>query len=172
MARTIRRRTRRPAAHIVEAAVVLPLCLVFLLGLFEFSRYVMMRQLMAYASREGARYAVVNTYDKTTADVQNVVDERLVNMGQQLQGYNKTTSIRVYKVNPNTGDPLDADDKVVAWTAAPFTNAGFGDAIAVRIQGNFRTAIPMPFYINDVGMQVMPSTILMRSTCVMYSEAN
>ena len=46
---------------IVQTALVLNIWLMFLLGLFDFSRVIMLRQLVTNAAREGCRYAVVNT---------------------------------------------------------------------------------------------------------------
>jgi Flp pilus assembly protein TadG len=155
----------------VEFAIVLPVCLLFLLGIYEYGRFIMVRQLVANAAREGARFAVVHTYDKTTADVQDVVDQRLGGQGAQLPGYDKSTSILVYKADPATGNPLDANNNVVSPSQAPFNNAGFGQAVAVQVTGNYQPVLP--FLVDYKGGQLtILSAVPVQATCIMYSEAN
>ena len=138
----IRRSARRRGAAAVEAAVILPLFLAFLLGIFEYARLLAAHQAMAHAAREAARYAVVHTYDKTTTDIQNVADSQMLGMTGQIIGYNKTTNISVYTADPSTGNPIDAAGNATTVANAPFTNAAFGQGIAVQISGQFRTIIP------------------------------
>ncbi len=64
---------RRPAAArrgstLTEAALVLPLFLMFLFGVFEYGRYILVLQVSTNAAREGARWAVVHANDQRTAD--------------------------------------------------------------------------------------------------------
>ena len=47
----------------VEMALVLPLVLLFILGLFEYGRYLMTLQLFNNAAREGARLGIVDPKD-------------------------------------------------------------------------------------------------------------
>ena len=94
---------RRPAAvagpaarrDIVETALVLNVCLMFLLGLLDFSRVIMMRQLVINAAREGCRYAVVSTSTVTTSQVQTYVTNYLC--GQQIN----SLTINVYEADPD-----------------------------------------------------------------------
>ena len=51
---------RRTGATTVEVSVVLSVFLLFLFGIFEYCRYLMMIQITTNAARDGARYAVVN----------------------------------------------------------------------------------------------------------------
>src|SRR5262245_20504797 len=99
------RRTRR-GMTLVESALVLSTALLFLFGIFEYCRYLFVRQVAENAVREGARYAVVHTYDATTAQVQDVVHDYLAGQGAQLQGYSKTSSIKVHQTDPDTGADL------------------------------------------------------------------
>jgi Flp pilus assembly protein TadG len=150
---------------IVETALIISVFLLFLFGILEYGRLVMTQQVLANAAREGARYAVVSTQSAATSDVQNYVDQWLAGEGVQLQNYNKTTSIQVFKADPVTLNPLDASNNVVSpWTSAPFTNAAFGQAVAVRISGNYTPVLPSFLYLGN--------TIPLQATCVMYSEAN
>ena len=166
------RRAERRGAAVVEAAFIIPICLLFLLGIYEYGRFIMVRQLLDNAAREGARYAVVHTQTKTTADIQNVVDQYLAGQGVQLDAYDKTVNIQVFKADPVTGAPLDAYGNVVAWTAAPFNNAVFGQAIAVQITGTYRPVLPALVAYNRGQLTIMPSTVSVQSTCIMYSETN
>ena len=67
------RRLRRRGAAVVEAAIVLPLCILLLLSIFDFARLVMMEHLLHNAARSGARLAVTNTNSLATSDIQNQV---------------------------------------------------------------------------------------------------
>ncbi len=78
-----RRRCNRRGASTVEAAIVLPLVFLFLFGILEYGRYVMMLQIATNAAREGAHYAVTHTnpitisgvtYGNGTSDVVNTVN--------------------------------------------------------------------------------------------------
>src|SRR4029079_17974059 len=82
---TNRKRSRRSrcGAAAVETALVLPLALLFLFGIIEYSRFVMTLQVVTNAAREGARYAVTHiepividgtTYGNGTGNVTNVVN--------------------------------------------------------------------------------------------------
>ena len=144
---------KRRATTLVESAFVMSILLLFLFGILEYGRLMMTRQILDNAVREGARFAIVHTYDKTAIDVQNVVDQVLGGQGAQLQGYNKTTSIQVFKVDPTNGSNL-----------GPWTNAAFGDSIAVTISGTYKPILPV--YIG------LPSTITVQAQCIMKSEAN
>jgi len=52
---------RRGGATIVEAALVISILFLFMFGIFEYGRFLLVSQLMANAARDGARYASVNT---------------------------------------------------------------------------------------------------------------
>lgn len=148
-----RSQKKRRGTTMVEVALVLSLFLLFAFGICEYGRFVMTRQLLTNAAREGARYAVVHTYDGTTADVRNHVDQMLGGQGKQLQNYNKNTSIEVFKANPDTGANL-----------GDWRNAAFGDEITVRISGTYRPVLPV--------FLLMPEAIQIKGECSMKSEAN
>jgi Flp pilus assembly protein TadG len=59
--RPIGRATTRRGATVVEFAVVSPLFLLFIFGLIEFGRYVMVQQALTNAAREGSRTAALVT---------------------------------------------------------------------------------------------------------------
>jgi Flp pilus assembly protein TadG len=156
---------KRRGAYLVEFALVSIIFFMFLFGILEYARLLMMMEMLENAAREGARFAVVHTSDMTTLDVQNQVDTRLANLGAELQSYNRTTSIHVYTADSTTGGPVDANGNPVSdWTLAPFTNAKFGQTIAVQITGTYRPVLPV--------FLIMGASIQLQTRYLMYSEAN
>jgi Flp pilus assembly protein TadG len=162
--RQISRRSRRRAgAALVEAALVLPAVLMFIMGLFEYGRYFLMVHVCNNAVSSGAAYACKHTspivisgttYGNTVSAVQNIVD---VNLGtQQLAN----PSINIYL--------SDAFGNAVADSAGNnpglFTNASVGQYICVQLTGTY-TFVPSTF----LGL---PSTATETFTCVRRSEAN
>jgi hypothetical protein len=121
------------------------------------------REMIDHAVREGTRYAVVRTVDDNTqdAEVQDEVDRRLAGFGSQLAGYDKRTSIQVYKADPSTGA------RIGSWK-----DAGFGELIAVRLVGTFHPAVPGIRLPLNGAFVTFPGPITMTAESVMYSEAN
>ena len=146
---------RRRAAASVEAALVLPIVILFLFGILEYGRYVMTLQVMTNASREGVRYALAHTqpttvgnvtYGNATSDVTNVVNAALA--GQHLTG----ESIQVY-ASDSLGNNLGA------WTSTQS-----GQCVCVRITGNYSVILG--------SMLLLPSSIPVVAQAVMRSESN
>jgi Flp pilus assembly protein TadG len=143
----MRRSTTRSGATTVETAVVISIALLFMFAIFEYGRYVMFRQIVENAAREGARQAVVNTSSQTTADIQATVTHYLA--GQQLANL----TIDVYKADINTGANL-----------GPWTGAAFGEGIAVEVTGDYKSILPRFGFLK--------STSTIRAKSIMRSEAN
>jgi Flp pilus assembly protein TadG len=140
---------------LVESALVICVCLLVIVGILEYARYLLTLQVVENAAREGARYAVVNTASATTSQVQDYVDSCLVGLSPtQLQGYSKTTSITVFRADPSTGAALGG-----SWS-----DASFGQAIAVKITGNYQPILPAFLFLG--------ATIPIQAQAQMYSEAN
>ena len=140
-------RRRRRGAAIVESAIVLPLCLVFILNIFDFGRLIMMRHLLNNAARSAARLAVANTATLATANIQNQVTSC-------LSGFSlNSMTIQVYQVDPTSGANLGA------WNNTPL-----GSSIAVEIDGNFQPVIPIVSFIPN------PTAITVKAT--MLCETN
>jgi Flp pilus assembly protein TadG len=146
-------RRKRSAMALVEATLVMSIALLILMGILEYGRFMMTKQLLENAAREGARYAIVNTQNVSTSAVQNYVDGYLFGQSMQLTNYDKTTSITINKVDPTTGT-----------TTGAWTSAQFGDSIAVSISGTYQPVLPVFLF--------MPSPVSIAGTCVMKSEAN
>ena len=91
----IRAKTTRPrqgaartGAATVEMAFVVSIFLLLLFGIFEYCRFVFVRQVVVNAAREGARYAVVNTTDTTVLpDTQAYVLTRMSGSDKQAKTY-------------------------------------------------------------------------------------
>jgi TadE-like protein len=141
------RNLRRRGATVVETALVLGVCLMFVLGLFDFARLIFLRQTLTNAAREGARLAVVSTDSLGAGDIQTTVRRYLA--GQSLDAM----SIRVYKADPNTGNDI-----------GPWNDAGLGECIGVEITGGYVPTVPTFSLIPD------PVPVTVKS--VMYSHAN
>ena len=150
-----RRAQRRGGATVVEAAVLLPLILLFLLGILEYGRYVMTLQVLTNAAREGAHYALAHTepvtiqgvtYGNSNTDVINIVNQ--YSAGQKLTGQ----TIQVYE--------SDASGNNVG----PWINAAAGELICVRIAGTYNFVVPQMLYL--------PSSIPVTAQAVMRSEGN
>ena len=146
---------RRRGAVAVEAALVLPMVIVFLFGILEYGRYVMTLQVMTNAACEGAHYALTHTqpitiggttYGNTTSDVTNIINKGLA--GQSLTGQN----VQIYcsdSIGTNIG----------LWT-----DTQVGQSVCVRITGNYRVLLANMLYL--------PANIPVVAQSVMRSESN
>jgi Flp pilus assembly protein TadG len=139
------RRSRRRGAHLVEAAIVMNIFLLFLFAIMEFGHFVMTKQLMDNAARDGARLAATGQGQVTTAQVQALVTQELVNQGPA------NMTIQVFQANPTTGA------NVGAWTSA-----AIGQPIAVKITGQYK---PMVALAN-----LLPLPVNVTSEAIVYSE--
>ncbi len=72
-------RKERRGAAVVEFAIVAPVFFVFVLGIIEYGRMVMVYQMLTNSSRLGARMAVLE--DTLEQDVVNAVTDHLSNLG-------------------------------------------------------------------------------------------
>lgn len=147
MCRPTNLRRRRRGVTVVETAIVLGICLMFILGLFDFSRLIFLRQVLTNAAREGARLAVVSTDSLDASDIQATVSSYLA--GQSLDGM----SIRIYKADPSTGKDI-----------GPWNDAGLGECIGVEITGAYVPTVPT--------FSLIPDSVPVTVKSVMYSHAN
>jgi Flp pilus assembly protein TadG len=146
---------RRRGATAVEAALVLPIVIVFLFGILEYGRYVMTLQVLTNAAREGAHYALTHTqpvtisgvtYNNTTSDVTNIINKALG--GQVLTGQ----VVQIYAAD-------SVGNNVGSWTATQV-----GQSVCVRITGNYRVILG--------NMLHLPTNIPIVAQAVMRSESN
>ncbi len=141
------RRARRRGATVVEAAIVLPLCLTLILNIVDFGRLLMMGHLLNNAVRSGARLAVTGTGSLATSDIQNQVTNCLA--GASLANM----TIQVYQADPASGANLGT------WTNTPL-----GSYIAVEIDGNFQPIVPV--------LSLIPNPVPMTVKATMLCETN
>jgi Flp pilus assembly protein TadG len=152
---------------------VFPVLVLFMFAIFEYGRFLMVRQLLDNAAREGARMAAVQggfIYNPTTqtfqpqpttqGTIQSFVISRLV--GQPLLnrsgGPLQPTDVNLYRADETTG--LPATDQI----GPLWTNATFGDPIAVSITCQYQPMLP------GWGLLTNPTPITF--ICMMRSEAN
>jgi Flp pilus assembly protein TadG len=130
-------------------AVVASVCLLFMFGVLEYGRLLMVHQLIDNAAREGARYAVVHTYDATVvADSQQRTVAVLGGQNGHLQNFN----VQVFEAD-SSGNNIGLP-----------TNAAFGEYIAVQIDGDYTPVLPSFLH--------MGGTVHLKALAMMYSEAN
>jgi len=147
---TVRRRRLRSGATLVETALVLSLLVLFLFGIFEYSRYLLVSQMLANAARDGARYAATNM-DKSSTFV--TVDE---NGKDCIQDYVIQECKGADKWVDNfavTAFPCDSSDTTGAYANPPvikpkasyssWNEASFTDRLAVKITATYRPVLPV-----------------------------
>jgi Flp pilus assembly protein TadG len=142
-----RKAAGRRGAAVLETALILNICLMFLLALYDFSRVILVQQLAINAAREACRYAIVSTDTATTAQVQTYATNYLC--GVQLSSLN----ISVYEANPATGANIGT-----------WTNAGLSNSIGVQITGKINTITPT--------FSLLPGTIAISATSVMACQGD
>lgn len=128
----VRRRSRRPdrqGAALVEAAVVLPIFFLAILGMVEFGRAMMVGQLVTNAAREGARRAIL--YGSEQSEVTTHVEDFLQNAGG-IDPADVTLTMS-YAAGPDRigGPPTslattDTGDRVTVEIIVPWDKAGWG----------------------------------------------
>lgn len=130
----------------VETAIVISTFLLMMFGVLEYGRLLMARHLLDNAAREGARQAVVNTEEMSTTDIQNTVTYYLA-----IPSLTNISS-SVFKADPTTQANLGA-----------WTDAGFGDSIAVQVSADYQPILPVPG---------LPNTISLKTIAIMTCEGN
>lgn len=163
--RILSNQQKRRGAQAVEFAVICPVLLMLLLGVFEFCRYMMVRQLTENAVREGSRYAVART-DTFQTNVDATIIRAWVTSYLSQAGINlNNINIDVYKAN-QAGQALDINGNVVAnkTLAATFDQTKFGEYICVSLTGDYNPVLPS--FLN------LAPTLTVTATAIMCSEGN
>lgn len=120
---------RRAGATAVECAVMLPLVVLFVLGIIEFGRVMMVTQILTNGARDGARRAAVAS--ATDADVRAAVDSYM--RGSGLAGYTLTMT------NLSTANPGDVIQVTVSIPYRDVTwlpGTSFGDLGSKTLTAN------------------------------------
>jgi len=122
--------SRRQGAALVEAALVLPIFFMVVLGIVEFGRAFMICQLLQNAAREGCRKAVTGSYTRT-----QIIND--IKSDMQTGGVNNPNSLTItVTVTPDTGNPPVANNEVA--------NAATRDLINVTVQVPFSQIALIP----------------------------
>jgi len=116
MNHTARRRTDRRGAALVECALVMPVMILAVLGMFELGRAVMVTEVLAHASRTGARTGVLPSGN--TAAVRAAVNDLLNDAG-----INSANCVVQVLVNGSATEVSDADpgDEILVTVAVPYS---------------------------------------------------
>jgi Flp pilus assembly protein TadG len=146
---TTRGPARRPAAAVIEFAVVVPVLLMFVLGIIEYGRMLMVAQVTTNASREGARYAV--QADTTASGVDTYV-----------RNYLKSASVPDAAITTVALEYLDSTN---AWqTCTSPSTLAQGTQVRVRVEIDFSKVSWLPSTV------FVPSGTLLKGTTVMRKE--
>ncbi len=151
-----RRSPARRGAAVVEFAVVVPILFLFLFGIIDYGRLIMVGQMTVNASREGARYAAQKN-GVTVDQVKNVVRDYLesagVAAGRKVASKDSVQSITVNAVNEATGAVGAEITNLPAYDS--------GQPFQVRVVIDFRKASWMPSGVVPSGT-MMPGVTVMR----------
>ena len=116
--RSPRHLTPRHGAALVELALLLPLAMTLLLGVWEVGRMIEVQQAVSNAAREGGRQAATGT--RTVSQVQQAVLNSLANSGLSTTG----ATVTVTNVSSPGTDPTNATQlhRLRVDVAVPFAN--------------------------------------------------
>lgn len=141
---------RRSGATAVEAGIVLSVFLLFLFGIFEYCRYLMTVEITTNAARDGARYAAVNVAKPSNFDTVDYTDgattyrhiKAHVNLQMAgIQGAIDDYTVAVFACDSDklalAVPRVEPKSPAVAWNSAQF-----GERIAVKITGKYKTILP------------------------------
>ena len=158
--------SRRRGVTLVEMALVISLAALFLCGILEYGRYLMVLHTANNAAREGARYAVVHTGDGTTqSQVTSVVNAKMAGVDAQIQNYN----VNVFSADPtgiyngSTGTAI-YPPTIQPLAGSSWNSAAFGSPIVVQITGTYQPILPSFLF--------MGANLSIQATAMMNSEAN
>jgi Flp pilus assembly protein TadG len=136
-------RRNRQGAAAVEFAIVAPLFILFVLGMIEVSRAIMVQQLMTNAAREGARVAVL----ESTTSTQTVRDK--------VRNYSPT-----FQTLTDSQITVNPDPPSTAAAGAPVT-------VTVSVTYAQVSWLPVPRYFTAaLGTDTLTATAVMRRETV------
>lgn len=149
MCTRVKTNRNRQGAVLVEMAFVVVVFLMLLFGILEYCRFLFLKQLVTNASREGARFAVVNTTESTVeSETLAYVNKKMGGIQANLKNY----SAKIYHA-----------DKLGNYQG-PAQNAEFGEYVAVEVSCDFDPVLPSFLFMNK--------TLKVQAKSLMCSEAN
>ena len=141
-----RKQKRRRGQALVEGAIVINVTLMLLLGIIEHSQVVLVRQVMSNAAREASRMAATGTGTKTTSDITTAINGYLGGVSVS------NLAVQIYKVD-SSGN-----------TTGVWTDAGYGEGIRVRLDGNY---IPFATVFSRI-----PNPLAITTQYIAFSESD
>jgi Flp pilus assembly protein TadG len=159
MTRQTHSQARRSGTTVVETAVVSLVCLTFMFAIFEYGRYVMVRQVMENAARVGARMSVVmpTSYVSAAVATQQVNDAITHALASiPLSG---TPTVTMFQAD-NSGNNI-----------GPWTQTPFGRNIVVQIDGDLTVMFPTFGFLPNNSTTV-PNAVHITVASMMRGEAN
>jgi TadE-like protein len=148
---------------LVEFALLLPLMLLIITGLFDVARAVWQENTLAYAAREGTRYAIVHgsygsppadptdPFNATCSPGDQVICTEIPNIVRQaaIGVPNVTVTVTYPDFYPNSGSPgvrcADRNCRVIVDTSAPFiplpSQYMLGGAFQITLKGGSQLVI-------------------------------
>jgi Flp pilus assembly protein TadG len=131
---------KRIGAAIVEFAVVAPILMVFILGIIEIGRLVMVAQVATNASREGARYAVQGSASTSTIDAYLRTYLSSAGLSNTGSGAGSAVTVSIETLSgatwAPTGDPSTA-------------SAGTPVRVTVSVNFNSQSWLPSRFFVGN-----------------------
>jgi Flp pilus assembly protein TadG len=117
---------RRRGAMAIETALLFPLLVLLLFGMCEFGLYMYNQQVITNASREGARFGIVQRTPRySDSEIENVVGQYCTDRLFTYGGGGSTPSINITRVGDTFGDDLTVR-VTYQYTFLVLTNFGFG----------------------------------------------
>jgi Flp pilus assembly protein TadG len=162
--------TNRSGTHLLEMAFVVCLFFFFIFAIFEYGRYLYIRQVAQDAVREAARAAVVaNTGDSsgynymTDQDVKNIVINMVQGLGILDTSGNALSvtsdpslvvaTVTVTGSNPPTAVSWGPNNTTMPGTNVPWMNTPLGQPIGVQINGAYKPMFPTFLFNAESGSQ-------------------
>lgn len=130
-------RVVRAGTHLVEFALVIPVFFLFVFGLIEIGRGMMVGSLVTNAARTGCRIGIVP--GKTTSDVTAAVDGILQRQG--ISGY--TTTVEVNGEKAKDVSAASSADTIRVTVSVPWANTSWLPGLSF-IAGNVTGRFSMP----------------------------
>jgi len=167
---------RRRGATLVEFALVLPVLILFLFGIMEYARYLMVQHVVQNAARDAARWAVVRssspeatTFTPDTGSrfpFEAVVDAgrpmytvpfvtaRLITQTVGVETGLAGMCVRVYTVDPvlvyANPPQIVPKQSTTAWN-----QGGFSERIAVQVVGQYKPILPFLGLGSNVNVNIV-----------------
>ncbi len=140
--------------------MVLPLLLILVFGIIEYSRMFLCQLILEHAARSGSRFAVVHTFrdEVDTEQIRDLVHENMMGFDVHFKDFDPQTDILVYRADPITGEPA-TDDKGSHWS-----KAAFGEPVCIEIQAEYMVMVPQ--------LLMMDESVSLLGRCLLTSEAN